>query len=313
MKKLRFIASALGNAALVTTLLFANSTNTEAQSFKVFDAEIENSKPKGKTEITERACGTDHNPELLAAAEDDFARRKIFDQMFGDSHERLAARVINVYFHVVNKGTGIANGDIPDSQVQAQMKVLTDAFSAYGTTFNLVKTTRRTNSKWFNARQGSRDEKMMKSTLREGTADDLNIYSTNAGGGGLLGWATFPTSYASNPSYDGVVILYSSVPGGSEKPYNEGDTGTHEVGHWMGLYHTFQGGCTGSGDGVSDTPAEYSPAYGCPSGRDSCPSVPLLDPITNFMDYTDDYCMFEFTSGQTTRMNDMYALYRSGK
>lgn len=222
--------------------------------------------------------------------------------------------VINVYFHVINNGTGLSNGNIPDQMITDQMGVLNAAYAPWGWSFNLVATTRTTNSSWYTAGPNSTAETQMKNALRQGSADDLNIYTNNPGGG-YLGWATFPSSYASNPKKDGVVLLYSSLPGGSAAPYNLGDTATHEVGHWMGLYHTFQGGCTTNNDLVSDTPAERSPAYGCPVGRDSCAGrkYPGLDPIENFMDYTDDFCMFRFSAGQSSRMDSLWTTYRNGR
>ncbi len=223
----------------------------------------------------------------------------------------IAGGTINVYWHVIRRGTGIANGDVSSTQINNQITVLRNAYAGTGWNFTLVSTDRTTNSTWYTAGPGSSAERQMKTALRQGTADDLNIYSSNPGGG-LLGWATFPSSYAGNPKDDGVVVLYSTIPGGSAAPYNLGDTGTHEVGHWMGLYHTFQGGCASSssgGDGVADTPAERSPAYGCPTGRNTCSSAGN-DPITNFMDYTDDSCMNRFSAGQDTRMDTYFTTYR---
>jgi hypothetical protein len=176
----------------------------------------------------------------------------------------------------------------------------------------LIGVDRTTNASWFNSGIDSAEEREMKTALHVGGANTLNFYVNNAGGV-YLGWATFPFWYASDPTQDGVVVLYSSLPGGDccePRVYNQGDTGTHEVGHWLGLFHTFQGGCGAVyNDFVADTPAERSPAFGCPVGRDTCPGAGV-DPIENFMDYTEDFCLYQFTAGQSARMEALSAQYR---
>jgi hypothetical protein len=221
--------------------------------------------------------------------------------------------VVDVYVHVINKGEGSANGDIPDQWISDQMNVLDAAYGPWGWTFNLVSTDRTMNAAWYTMTPGSVEEMAAKTALRRGSADDLNIYTAGIGGG-LLGWSTFPSDYVRNPKNDGVVVLNDSLPGGSADPYNLGDTATHEIGHWMGLYHTFQGGCSKTGDLIADTPAERSAAFGCPVGRDTCKGKrnPGEDPIHNFMDYTDDACMNQFTTDQGARMDMMFNAYRLG-
>jgi hypothetical protein len=101
------------------------------------------------------------------------------------------------------------------------------------------------------------------------------------------------------------------MPGGTAGKYSLGDTLTHEVGHWFMLHHTFNNGCSASGDFVADTPKEAHPQFNCPVGADSC-SAPGLDPIHNFMDYSQDSCMDMFTAGQTDRMSDAWVAFRAG-
>ncbi|CEL02574.1 hypothetical protein ASPCAL03742 [Aspergillus calidoustus] len=118
----------------------------------------------------------------------------------------------------------------------------------------------------------------------------------------------FPWDAANNTQRDGVVMGRQYIPGGSASGTNTGKVGGHEAGNWLGLLHTFQGGCDG-GDEVDDTPPEASPARGCPWVRDTCPAEGR-DPIHNHMDYTNDACRFQWPAGQIERMHNMWTLFR---
>lgn len=253
-------------------------------------------------------CGTKEPTEVEALLiEDSFLELSAKLTSGKSSLVAAAPRVIPVYVHVITNSAG--QGAPSATQIGNQITVLNNAYAQFGLSFNVVATDTSANDSWYTAQPGTTAEKQMKQALHQGGKGDLNFYLNNMGGG-LLGWATFPSSYASNPLMDGVVVLTASLPGGSAAPYNLGDTGTHEVGHWVGLYHTFQGGCNGQGDYVSDTAAEKSAAYGCPTGRDTCGRAAGVDPITNFMDYTDDACMNTFSAGQGARIAQMLSTYR---
>ena len=219
-----------------------------------------------------------------------------------------AKTAVPVAFHVVySVKRGEEIGNIPDSQIAAQIAVLNAAYAETDFVFYLAGIDRTRNNKWFSGCYNLSTEWEMKQALASDPTTTLNVYTCKPSQG-ILGYAYYPSAYPEDSVWHGAVILYASLPGGTASPYDEGDTLTHEVGHYLGLAHTFQGGCEAPGDHVADTPAEASPAYGCPTGRDTC-SSPGLDPITNFMDYSTDACMLQFTTGQATRMTSQVATY----
>jgi hypothetical protein len=250
-------------------------------------------------------CGT----PSMTAAERAAVQRALADAGFSaDAPVAMGAVSVPVRFHVLRSGNSIDQGNIPDSWITAQMQVLNHAFQGTGLSFQLAGTTRTTNRRWYTGCYSTGVERKMKQALAVDPAGNLNIYSCSPSGG-ILGYAYLPQSFPESDYRHGVVVLDQSLPGGDAEPYHLGDTASHEVGHWAGLDHTFANGCNAPGDSVADTPFEASPAFGCPTGRDTCASAGL-DPIENFMDYTDDDCMDEFTSGQTSRMNSILAVYK---
>ncbi|HYG67670.1 MAG TPA: zinc metalloprotease, partial [Anaeromyxobacteraceae bacterium] len=232
-----------------------------------------------------------------------------------------AVTTITTYVHVIHDGE---TGRLSEKVVRDQIAVLNAAYAAHGFRFELAPSTPGNpnpdysdDAAWFRD-----DELAFKTALKEGTGADLNIYTN--GGGGYLGYAYYPSVVGTSYEIlDGVVLAYGTLPGAfqpgiSDIPgfvYNLGDTGTHEVGHYLGLAHTFEGGCSSFNDLVEDTPRERSPDFYCTESRNTCHdgSGPVrYDPVHNFMDYSDDVCLFEFTAGQGERMLAQWAIYRDG-
>ncbi len=202
---------------------------------------------------------------------------------------------VPIAYHVIDNTSGSSR--VTQQWLDDQTQVLNDAFFDMGMQFVQASVETTVNNSWYSCTGGS-CEIAMKTALVISPATTLNFY-INHMGGGLLGWATFPNGNENDPM-QGVVVLDESLPGGNVNSFNEGDTGTHEVGHFVGLFHTFQGGCGPPGDSVDDTEPEASPASGCPVGRNTCAGGGP-DPIENFMDYSSDACMVLFTPGQFDR------------
>ncbi|OAL62908.1 metalloprotease [Trichophyton rubrum] len=253
----------------------------------------------------ERGCGAIPHKgfatELMEAM--DNARASSF------GNTTAANVTINTYFHVITDGN---KGQINNDTLQKQIEVLNKDYSGTGFNFKLVGSERTNNAGWANGE----DDFGMKSSLRKGGYDTLNVYFVPMLRQGLLGFCYFP---AKNPGkrqliMDGCVINSNTVPGGSAQNYDEGRTTTHEVGHFMGLYHVFnenKGSCQQDGDMVDDTPVQSTPSSGCPKGKDSCPQQGV-DSIHNFMDYSYDSCLTEFTPGQIQRMQMLWKQFRAG-
>ncbi len=258
--------------------------------------------------------------------------------------------VIPVVVHVLYN-TNIPASNISDEQILSQINKLNWDFQRMnadtGNTPNSFKTVaadtkisfclaqRDPDGKWTNGITRTQtnktqfnintdDAKFTSQGGKDGWPSDqyLNIWVVPSINGGVLGYATFPGGPANR---DGVVIAYRYFGDREQQsnfgktfslssPYDKGRTATHEVGHWLGLYHIWgddNGACSGS-DYVNDTPNQADETYGCPSSPQiSCNNGPDGDMFQNYMDYSDDGCMNLFTAGQATRMQTVLSTTRS--
>jgi hypothetical protein len=222
---------------------------------------------------------------------------------------------VPTWAHVVSDG---AIGNVSDDAIRTQIQVLNTTFGGFeggvatGFRFQLAGITRTNNAAWHYAGLNGPSHRDMKRALHRGGPETLNMYLTTAGP--YLGWAYYPNIVDTGSFYlDGIVVDWESMLGTSTRyagQYDQGETATHEAGHWLNLAHTFQGGCNRWGDHVEDTPPMLVPTNGCPAGKDTCPD-PGLDPIHNYMDYSFDTCYTEFTAGQRDRMQDAWTEWRA--
>lgn len=275
-------------------------------------------------------CGSRISPNALAAVRGATGADCTFDltnpDPIYDGPTGVVYR-IPVVFHIIQTTNG--TGNISDQRVFEQIDILNEDFNAIAGTngaqstnarieFYLATTdpngqattgiTRSTNNSWFN------DGGSYWNTLAWDTNRYVNVYSNSAGG--ALGYVPdLPQGGLAGQDADRVVVYWESLglnPGFS--PFDLGRTTTHEIGHFLGLYHPFDNGCGtaaspgcySSGDRICDVRDMNQPDFGC-STSNQCGGT---SPLDNFMNYSDDACMNKFTPDQVRRMRCSLINYR---
>lgn len=285
----------------------------------------------GATVVSKRNC---ESMEVLQVqlAEDPALQKRMddienFTQQILSSPERFSVLpdgtiqipvVVNVLYRT-------AAENVSDAQIESQIAVLNEDFAATNTDYS------NTPALFQGLRSGNvgvrfvLDQVIRKSTTKTSWRTNDDMKKSNKGGitptspttklnlwvctlsGGILGYAQFPGGAAAT---DGVVILNTGFgrTGSARAPFNKGRTATHEVGHWMNLRHIW-GDATCGNDQVGDTPLHTGANYGCPGfpTNSTCTGSPAMMTM-NYMDYTDDACMYMFSAGQKSRMLAVFAV-----
>ncbi|XP_028397800.1 uncharacterized protein LOC114521531 [Dendronephthya gigantea] len=258
--------------------------------------------------LSKRRCLFSHNlnnlpPSVRVSDRQSHNLVSAHDQPKGSCQQRY---IVPVVWHVIIDSNKL--GDVSDVLLQTQVDILNGAFENTSLIFKMDSVKRVINDTWTMDCLGYITQ--FQEILAESTDVKLNLYTCLLKDPNVLGHSSYPWSHDEDSVYNGVIIHPGTLPGGDISPINEGDNLVHEVGHYFGLLHTFEGGCEG-GDSVADTPATGYPTYNCPDTPvDSCPDIPGYDPIHNYMGYNPDSCINHFTPGQVKRLEQLLGQYR---
>jgi Predicted Zn-dependent proteases len=194
-----------------------------------------------------------------------------------------------IAWHVIHTSTGA--GNITDDAIYTCIEWLNETFLPHFISFTVDSIDRTENDDWFNNWYGN-DAWPGMQALNVDPYHYLNIYSANLYADGVAGWSYLGNGFGASDYRQSVNLDFREVQWGN-------DTNTHEVGHHMGLPHTFNNTCSQDSDGIDDTPRHHEDyLWSCNENLDSCPDDEGNDPVHNYMTYTSSASQYEFTEGQ---------------